>query len=67
MGTIIICDDDEGALHHPGGIVAGYSNAASVFMEWEDLDMAPPEDADKPEEFLGDNAENEELMKMYGH
>jgi len=27
----------------------------------------PPENPDDPEEFLGDNASNEELMKMWGH
>ena len=67
MGTMLICDDDEGPLHHPDGVIAGYSNGGARFMEWEDLDMMPPENPDDPEEFLGDNASNEELMKMWGH
>ena len=66
LGTIIICDDDDGPLHHPDGIVAGYSNGGARFLEWEDLDMSPPEDADNPDEFLGDAGEGE-LMKLYGH
>jgi len=66
LSTIIICDDDDGPLHHPNGIVAGYSNGAARFLEWEDLDMSPPEDPDHPDEFLGDAGEGE-LMKLYGH
>ena len=67
MGTMMICDDDDGPLHHPDGLIAGYTNGGARFLEWEDLDVMPPENADEPEEFLGDNAENEELMKMWGH
>jgi prepilin-type N-terminal cleavage/methylation domain-containing protein len=66
IGTIIICDDDEGPLHHPDGIVAGYTNAAVRFLEWEELDMLPPEDADNPDEFLGDAASHPMLQAMYG-
>lgn len=66
-GTIVICDDDDGALHHPDGLVAGYSGGNVQFMEWEEFEMLPPDDPDNPEEFLGDAASSPELMKMYGH
>ena len=66
MGTMLVCDDDDGPLHHSAGIVAGYSNGAARFLEWEDLDLSPPEDADNPDEFLGDAGEGD-LMALYGH
>jgi hypothetical protein len=37
-GTPLIAD-----LTHPDGVIIGYSNGAVRFLEWEDLDMAPPE------------------------
>ena len=47
--------------------LAGFTNGGARFLEWEDLDMAPPEDADVPDPFLGDEAEHDEwLMKMFG-
>jgi prepilin-type N-terminal cleavage/methylation domain-containing protein len=66
MGTLVICDDDDGAVHHPNGIVAGYSDGSVTFKEWDEWDMVKPEDPDSPEPFLGDDASNDELMKMYG-
>jgi hypothetical protein len=64
QNTIVICDDDDGPLHHPDGIIAGYSNGNVRFMEWEDLGMRKPEDADHPEPFLGDQASNDNLRKL---
>jgi prepilin-type N-terminal cleavage/methylation domain-containing protein len=65
-GVMIICDDDDGPLHHPDGIVAGYTNGSVRFLEWEDLDIPVPEDARNPEPFLGDDSEHEQLMHMWG-
>ncbi len=66
-GTMIICDDDDGPLHHKDGIIAGYSNAAARFIEWEDLGMSRPDNPDAPDEFLGDAATGDnELQKLYG-
>ena len=67
QGTMIICDDDDGPLHHPDGIVAAYSNGSVRFMPWDEMDMRPPENPDQPEPFLGDEAENDELRKMLGN
>ena len=64
MVVPIICDDDEGALHHPDGLVMGFTDGAAKFVEWEDLEMAPPEDANDPEPFLGDNATVEKLRAL---
>jgi prepilin-type N-terminal cleavage/methylation domain-containing protein len=66
MGTMVMCDDDDGPLHHPDGIVAGYTNGAVKFLEWEDLDMVKPEDPDNPDEFLGDASGHEILQKLQG-
>ncbi len=65
--TMVICDDDDGPLHHPDGIVAGYSGGNAIYLSWEDLDLAPPDDPDDPEEFLGDASEHHELVRIYGH
>ena len=65
-GVMILCDDDEGPLHHPAGIVAGYSNGGARFLEWADLDLGVPADPDDPDPFLGDAAENDELARMWG-
>jgi prepilin-type N-terminal cleavage/methylation domain-containing protein len=65
-GVLIVCDDDDGPLHHTDGIVAGYTNGAVRFIEWEELDMAAPEDARNPAPFLGDDASNPELQHMWG-
>ena len=65
-GTMVMCDDDDGPLHHPDGLVIGYSNGASRFMEWDEIDMQKP-DPKSPEEFLGDASSQEELQKLWGH
>jgi hypothetical protein len=58
MVVPIICDDDEGNLHHPKGLVMGYTDGSVRFVEWRDLDMVPPEeDAGQiVDPFLGDDA-----------
>jgi len=66
QGTMMICDDDDGALHHSDGIVTGWTNGSTRFMEWEELDMLAPEDPDHPDPFLGDDSENEYLQHMWG-
>ena len=67
QGTMVICDDDDGPLHHPSGIIAGYSNNAVRLLTWDELEMERPEDADDPEPFLGDEASNLQLAKLWGH
>jgi prepilin-type N-terminal cleavage/methylation domain-containing protein len=66
MGTIIMCDDDDGPLHHPGGLCVGYTNGSVKFMEWEDLDMIKPDDPDAPDEFLGDASSHPDLQRILG-
>ncbi len=67
QGTMIMCDDDDGPLHHPDGLVTGWTNGSVRFMEWEDLDMVKPEDPDNPDEFLGDASGHDMLQKLFGH
>ena len=62
--AIVMCDDDDGPLHHPKGIVVGYSGGAAKFVEWADLGMGPPQDEKHPEGILGDNSPNEDLKHM---
>lgn len=65
MGAVIICDDDQGNLHHPRGLIMGFTDGGSRFIEWADLDMAPPEEIEgEVEPFLGDDAANDELRAM---
>ncbi len=63
-GALCICDDDEGALHHPKGLVIGYVNGAAKFVEWTDLDMSAPADTNNPENTLGDQSPNADLKHM---
>jgi prepilin-type N-terminal cleavage/methylation domain-containing protein len=65
-GTLVICDDDDGPLHHSDGLICGYTNGAARFQEWDEFDMPPFDDPDHPEPFLGDAATNDELMAMWG-
>lgn len=65
MVVPVICDDDFGNLHHPKGLVMGFTDGASRFVEWADLDMPPPEEVDNDvEPFLGDDASVEELRGL---
>ena len=61
--AIIISDDDDGDLHHKDGLITGYVGGAASFVEWSDLNMAPP-DAKDPKGMLGDNSPNEDLKHL---
>ena len=62
----IICDDDQGNLHHPAGLVMAYTDGSARFVKWRDLGgMAPPEEIEgEVEPFLGDDASEESLEGM---
>ncbi len=61
----IVSDDDDGPVHHPDGMVIGYTNGSVKFKTWmDDLGMSAPEDPDEPEPFLGDEATVEELRGL---
>jgi prepilin-type N-terminal cleavage/methylation domain-containing protein len=60
---VVICDDDDGPVHHKDGLVIGYAGGDSRFVEWADLGMSPP-DPNNPEGTLGDSSPNEELKHM---
>ena len=64
MVVPIVCDDDDGALHHPDGLVMGFTDGSAKFVDWEDLGIAEPEDKNNPQPFLGDNAETEKLRAL---
>jgi prepilin-type N-terminal cleavage/methylation domain-containing protein len=64
MVVPVICDDDDGALHHSDGLVMGYSDGSATFVDWEDLDMVAPDDPNEPEAFLGDSAGNDTLRAL---
>jgi prepilin-type N-terminal cleavage/methylation domain-containing protein len=63
-GALIICDDDDGPLHHAKGMILGFSNGSARFMEWGELDLGEGPDEDNPEGLLGDSAQNERLKHM---
>jgi prepilin-type N-terminal cleavage/methylation domain-containing protein len=63
-GALCICDDDDGALHHPKGLVIGYVSGAAKFVAWDELDMSAPADPNNPENTLGDQSPNPELKHM---
>jgi prepilin-type N-terminal cleavage/methylation domain-containing protein len=63
-GTMVLCDDDDGPLHHGKGLVAAYSNRRSDFLDWEALKIDPPENEKDPAGLLGDGAGNDELKQM---
>ena len=60
----ILCDDDDGSLHHPEGLVVAFTSGAARFMTWAELGMVQPEDRYDPEPFLGDNASVELLQAL---
>jgi prepilin-type N-terminal cleavage/methylation domain-containing protein len=66
MGTMLVCDDDDGPVHHSDGLVCGYSSGDVRFKEWEEFDMDQPEDPDNPDEFLGDASSHDMLQRMLG-
>jgi prepilin-type N-terminal cleavage/methylation domain-containing protein len=63
-GKPLMCDDDDGPLHHPNGIVIGFADKSVRLVEWEDLGLTEPEDSDRPEPFLGDSSVNEDLKAL---
>jgi len=63
-GTMVLCDDDDGPLHHGKGLVVAYSNNRTEFLEWETLGIDPPENEKDPTGLLGDGAGNDELKQM---
>jgi hypothetical protein len=65
-GVPVICDDDDGPLHHRDGIIVGYTNRSVRLMEWEELGIEPPDPRD-PEPFLGDAATTDELRALSSH
>ncbi len=52
----IVCDDDDGPVHDPDGLVMGFTDGGARFYEWNELDMLEPEDKDDPQPFLADDA-----------
>lgn len=60
----IICDDDDGPLHHPAGLVIAYSDAHAGFKDWEELHAQEPSDPNNPEPFLGDSATTDILKGL---
>jgi prepilin-type N-terminal cleavage/methylation domain-containing protein len=63
-GTIMLCDDDDGPLHHSSGLIVGFRDGLVQLMDWEDLGMAKPKDAKNPDPFLGESAQGELLKCM---
>jgi type II secretory pathway pseudopilin PulG len=63
-GTICLCDDDTGPVHHPAGLVVGFSNGMADFMDWEALEMPEPKNVREPDPFLGENAPCDLLRPM---
>lgn len=63
-GALIICDDDDGPLHHSKGLVCGYTSGAARFLEWSDLGISPPAKDTEPEGLLGDSSPNADLKHM---
>lgn len=63
-GALCICDDDDGPLHHPKGLIIGYVNGSAKFVPWDELDMSPPAEPNNPENTLGDQSPNPELKHM---
>jgi prepilin-type N-terminal cleavage/methylation domain-containing protein len=63
-GTIVVSDDDDGPLHHPDGLIVGYSDGSARFMDWSELDIPAPEDTKNPSGLLGDNSPNKDLQHL---
>jgi prepilin-type N-terminal cleavage/methylation domain-containing protein len=63
-GALVLCDDDDGPLHHAGGLVVAYSNGRTAFLSWSDLEITEPEDEKNPEGLLGDNSPHEDLKHV---
>ncbi|MDJ0976143.1 MAG: prepilin-type N-terminal cleavage/methylation domain-containing protein [Planctomycetota bacterium] len=63
-GVMILCDDDEGPIHHKAGFVAAYTNGAARFHEWADFDLIEPDDPKRPDPWLGDDAKHPDLEAL---
>ena len=63
-GAIIMCDDDDGPLHHAAGLCCAFGDGGTQFMDWEALGMEEPEDPDMPPRFLGEEASNDKLRAL---
>jgi prepilin-type N-terminal cleavage/methylation domain-containing protein len=61
-GVYIMSDDDDGALHHTDGIIIASTNMSVRLVEWETLDMRPPEEDEA--RFLGDDAQHDDLRAL---
>jgi hypothetical protein len=57
-GTLMLCDDDEGPLHHASGLVVGFRDGRVELLDWEELQMSKPKDPVQYDPFLGDSAES---------
>jgi len=66
-GTVLISDDDDGPLHHSGGLIVGWSDGSARFVEWSEMGVTPPDDPDNPPGLLGDDAQWEPLRAVWGH
>jgi len=62
-GLICFSDDDDGALHHEGGLIVGFANGRADFLEWDELGFPKPKDVRSPEPFLGESATTD-LLRM---
>lgn len=58
QGTLMLCDDDDGPLHHASGLVVGFRDGKVVLKDWEELGMPKPKDVRDFEPFLGDSAQS---------
>lgn len=59
--TLCLCDDDDGPLHHSGGLVVGFSGGKSDFWDWDQLGMSKPSNTKNPDPFLGESASSDML------
>lgn len=63
-GAIILCDDDDGPLHHVKGLCVAAAGGGVRFAEWDEFGMTEPDEPDNPERFLADEATNDELRAL---
>lgn len=59
--TLCLCDDDDGPLHHSGGLVVGFSSGKADYWDWDDLGMSKPSNVRNPDPFLGESATSDLL------
>ena len=64
MGTLVLCDDDDGPLHHKDGMIWGMSNGSARFVPFDEMGISKPNNPDEPEGLLGENSPNESLKHM---